>query len=159
MDVLNEMTLSFSSKSMNENFARAAVSAFVLPLDPTINELADIKTAVSEAVTNAVIHGYEYGEGIITVNAKICAGGRIVIKVKDKGKGIEDVKQALEPLFSTVGGERAGLGFAVMQSFMDTLKVKSRPGNGTVVTMEKFIIRRSAHSEVMSNDKNRPENV
>ena len=143
MDIINEMTLSFSGKSANENFARAAVSAFILPLDPTINELADIKTAVSEAVTNAIIHGYEYGEGIITLSAKIYSNGKIVIKIKDKGRGIENIKQALEPLYSSVGGERAGLGFAVMQSFMDSMKVTSKKGSGTTVTLEKHIIRRS----------------
>lgn len=143
MDIINEMTLSFSSKSMNENFARAAVSAFVLPLDPTITELADIKTAVSEAVTNCIIHGYEYGEGTVTLSAKIFRNGRVVIKIRDKGRGIADVKQAMEPLFSTAGSERAGLGFAVMQSFMDNLKVTSKEGSGTTVTMEKYIIRRS----------------
>lgn len=151
MNLINEMNLTFSSRSMNENFARTAVSAFILPLDPTITELADIKTAVSEAVTNAVIHGYEYGEGIIGVNAKIYDNGRIVIKVRDKGRGIENVAQAMEPMFSTVGGERAGLGFAVMQSFMDKLKVTSKVNCGTTVTMEKYIIRRS---KAQSNDEN-----
>ncbi len=149
MEVLNEMTLSFSSKSMNENFARAAVSAFILPLDPTINELADIKTAVSEAVTNAIIHGYEYGDGIVTLNAKIFPGGKIVIKIRDKGRGIENIKQAMEPLFSTAGEERAGLGFAVMQSFMDSMKVSSKPGHGTTVTLEKYIIRRSRSAQAV----------
>ncbi len=143
MDLINEMNLTFSSKSMNENFARAAVSAFVLPLDPTITELADIKTAVSEAVTNSIIHGYEYGDGLITINAKIYDNGKIVLRVRDKGKGIENISQAMEPLFSTVGGERAGLGFAVMQSFMDRLKVTSKVNCGTTVTMEKYIIRRN----------------
>ena len=143
MDLINEMNLTFSSKSLNENFARAAVSAFVLPLDPTITELADIKTAVSEAVTNAIIHGYEYGEGQISINAKIYNNGKIIIKIRDKGKGIENINQAMEPLFSTVGGERAGLGFAVMQSFMDKLKVTSKVNCGTTVTMEKYIIRRN----------------
>lgn len=143
MDLINEMNLTFSSKSMNENFARAAVSAFVLPLDPTITELADIKTAVSEAVTNSIIHGYEYGNGLITINAKIYDNGKIVLRVRDKGKGIENISQAMEPLFSTVGGERAGLGFAVMQSFMDRLKVTSKVNCGTTVTMEKYIIRRN----------------
>lgn len=152
MDIINEMTLTFSSKSMNENFSRAAVSAFILPLDPTINELADIKTAVSEAVTNAIIHGYEYGSGLITLNAKIFSNGRVVIKIKDKGKGIENVKQAMEPLFSTVGGERAGLGFAVMQSFMDSMKVVSKPGVGTTVTLEKYIIRRSKAAMTDENE-------
>lgn len=143
MDLINEMNLTFSSKSLNENFARATVSAFVLPLDPTITELADIKTAVSEAVTNAIIHGYEYGEGQILINAKIYNNGKIIIKIRDKGKGIENINQAMEPLFSTVGGERAGLGFAVMQSFMDKLKVTSKVNCGTTVTMEKYIIRRN----------------
>ena len=143
MNLINEMNLTFSSKSMNENFARAAVSAFVLPLDPTITELADIKTAVSEAVTKSIIHGYEYGDGQIAINAKIFDNGKIVIRVKDKGKGIENIAQAMEPLFSTVGGERAGLGFAVMQSFMDKLKVTSKVNCGTTVTMEKYIIRRN----------------
>ena len=143
MEIINEMTLTFSSKSCNENFARAAVSAFILPLDPTIGELADIKTAVSEAVTNCVIHGYEYGDGVITLSAKLYRSGKIIIKVKDKGKGIADIKQAMEPLFSTVGGERAGLGFAVMKSFTDDLRVSSKLGSGTTVTMEKNIIRRS----------------
>ncbi len=144
MNLVNEMNLTFSSKSMNETFARAAVSAFVLPLDPTITELADIKTAVSEAVTNSIIHGYEYGDGMISINARIFDNGRIVIRIKDKGKGIENIPQAMEPLYSTIGGERAGLGFAVMQSFMDRLKVTSKVNCGTTVTMEKYIIRRSA---------------
>ena len=126
MNLVNEMNLTFSSKSMNETFARAAVSAFVLPLDPTITELADIKTAVSEAVTNSIIHGYEYSDGMISINARIFDNGRIVIRIKDKGKGIENIPQAMEPLYSTIGGERAGLGFAVMQSFMDRLKVTSK---------------------------------
>lgn len=151
MDLINEMNLTFLSKSMNENFARAAVSAFVLPLDPTITELADIKTAVSEAVTNSIIHGYEYGEGQIGISARIYSNGRIVIKIKDKGKGIENIPQAMEPLFSTVGGERAGLGFAVMQSFMDKLKVTSKVNCGTTVTMEKYIIRRN---KAMQNECN-----
>ena len=114
----------------------------MLPLDPTITELSDIKTAVSEAVTNSIIHGYEYGEGTISINAKISDNGKILIKIRDKGKGIENISQAMEPLYSTVGGERAGLGFAVMQSFMDKLKVTSKVNCGTTVTMEKYIIRR-----------------
>ena len=149
MNLINEMNLTFWSKSMNETFARAAVSAFILPLDPTITELADIKTAVSEAVTNAIIHGYEYGDGRIGINAKIYDNGKIVIKIKDKGKGIENVAQAMEPLYSTGGAERAGLGFAVMQSFMDKLKVTSKVDCGTTVTMEKYIIRRTRS---ISND-------
>lgn len=143
MELINEMTLSFSAKSMNENFARSAVSAFILPLDPTITELADIKTAVSEAVTNSIIHGYEYGDGLIYLNARIFDNGKVTVRIRDKGKGIENISQAMEPLFSTVGGERAGLGFAVMQSFMDKLKVTSKVNCGTTVTMDKYIIRRS----------------
>ena len=98
---------------------------------------------IPTAVTNSIIHGYEYGEGQICINARIFDNGKIVIRVKDKGKGIENIAQAMEPLFSTVGGERAGLGFAVMQSFMDKLKVTSKVDCGTTVTMEKYIIRRS----------------
>ncbi len=141
--VINEMSLTFSGKSMNESFARTAVSAFILPLDPTITELADIKTAVSEAVTNSIIHGYEYGEGQIRLDAKIYSNGKVVIKIKDKGKGIADIKQAVEPLFSTVGGERAGLGFTVMKTFTDNMKISSKVNGGTTVTLEKYIIRRN----------------
>ncbi|MCI9273537.1 MAG: anti-sigma F factor [Clostridiales bacterium] len=138
----NEMTLSFLSRSSNESFARATVAAFVSQLDPTIDELADIKTAVSEAVTNCIVHAYQDGIGMIYITAKIFENGRIFIKVRDKGCGIPDIPQAMEPLYTTAGGERAGLGFAVMQSFMDKLKVTSRLGSGTTVTMEKTIIRR-----------------
>lgn len=138
----NEMTLSFLSRSSNESFARATVAALVSQLDPTIDELADIKTAVSEAVTNCIVHAYQDGIGMIYITTKIFDNGRIIIKVRDKGCGIPDIPQAMEPLYTTAGGERAGLGFAVMQSFMDKLKVTSRIGNGTTVTMEKTIIRR-----------------
>ena len=138
----SEMTLSFLSRSSNESFARATVAAFVSQLDPTIDELADIKTAVSEAVTNCIVHAYQDGIGMIYITAKIFENGRIFIKVRDKGCGIPDIPQAMEPLYTTAGGERAGLGFAVMQSFMDKLKVTSRLGSGTTVTMEKTIIRR-----------------
>ena len=141
-NVVNEMNLSFLSRSFNEGFARATVSAFITQLDPTIDELADIKTAVSEAVTNCIVHGYKSGIGVIYISAKIYDNGRVVIKIRDKGCGIDDVEQAMEPLFTTGGGERAGLGFAVMQSFMDKIKVVSKPEKGTTVTLEKFIIRR-----------------
>ena len=138
----NEMKISFLSRSSNESFARATVAAFVSQLDPTIDELADIKTAVSEAVTNCIVHAYRDGLGTIYIPVKIFENGKIVIQIRDKGCGIEDIPQAMEPLFTTAGEERAGLGFAVMQSFMDKLKVKSRAGNGTTVIMEKNIIRR-----------------
>lgn len=144
MKILNEMNVSFLSKSCNESFARSVVASFVLNLDPTINEIADIKTAVSEAVTNAIVHGYKLGSGIIYINAKITNTNKVIIKIRDKGCGIEDVEKAMEPLFTTAPEEeRAGLGFAVMQSFMDSVKVSSKPQKGTTVTMEKFIIPRT----------------
>lgn len=141
MNIVNELNMSFISKSTNEGFARAAVSAFILCLDPTIAELADIKTAVSEAVTNCIVHAYPDTVGTVYINVKITDSSKIIIKIRDKGVGIEDVKQAVQPLFTTSGQERAGLGFAVMQSFMDDMKVRSSVGRGTTVTMEKTIIR------------------
>ncbi|MBQ2944636.1 MAG: anti-sigma F factor [Ruminococcus sp.] len=141
MNIVNEMNLNFEAKSINESFARSAVSSFVLSLDPTIAELSDIKTAVSEAVTNCIVHAYGYQGGTIYINARITDTGRIIIKVRDKGCGIPDVKQAMEPLYTTGGEERAGLGFAVMQSFMDRVQVRSAVLKGTTVTMEKAIIR------------------
>ena len=141
MNFVNEMNLNFEAKSINESFARSAVSSFVLSLDPTIAELSDIKTAVSEAVTNCIVHAYGYSGGTIYINAKITHTGKVVIKIRDKGCGIADVKKAMEPLFTTGGEERAGLGFAVMQSFMDKVSVRSTPSKGTTVTMEKAIIR------------------
>lgn len=141
-EVINEMNLNFLSRSCNEGFARTSIAAFVSQLDPTIDELADIKTAVSEAVTNCIVHGYKSGIGKIYISSKIYDNGKIVIKIKDKGCGIFDVKQAMEPLFTTGGSERSGLGFAVMQSFMDKIKVISKPEKGTSVTLQKFIIRK-----------------
>lgn len=141
-EVINEMNLNFLSRSCNEGFARTSIAAFVSQLDPTIDELADIKTAVSEAVTNCIVHGHKSGIGKIYISSKIYDNGKIVIKIKDKGCGIPDVKQAMEPLFTTGGSERSGLGFAVMQSFMDKIKVISKPEKGTSVTLQKFIIRK-----------------
>lgn len=138
-NVINEMSLKFLSRSCNESFARSAVAAFVLQLDPTLDELSDIKTATSEAVTNCIVHGYSSGIGIIYISAKIYEGGRIIIKIRDNGVGIDNIEQAMEPLFTTGGSERSGLGFAVMQSFMDKIKVISKVGKGTTVTLEKFI--------------------
>ena len=141
MNCTNEMHLRFPSKSANESFARSAVAAFVLPLDPTISELADIKTAVSEAVTNAIVHGYRRESGIIYIDVKLCEDKNVVIKIRDKGVGIEDVGLAMQPLYTTAEEEeRAGLGFAVMQSFCDSVKVSSKPGKGTTVTLQKRII-------------------
>ncbi len=142
MNIVNQMDLSFPAKSSNESFARSAVASFILQLDPTINELADIKTAVSEAVTNCIVHGYGYGDGTVYINVKITDKGKVIIKIRDKGCGIPDIEQAMEPLFTTAGDEeRAGLGFAVMQSFTDKIKVSSTVGKGTTVTLEKNIIR------------------
>ncbi len=142
MNTTNEMHLRFLSKSTNEGFARSVVAAFVLELDPTISELADIKTAVSEAVTNSIVHGYRRGSGTVYIDMKITDSRKVIIKVRDKGAGIEDVEQAMKPLFTTAREEeRAGLGFAVMQSFMDNVRVSSTPGKGTVVTLEKQIVQ------------------
>lgn len=141
MKYVNEMHVKFPSKSLNESFARSVVSAFVMEIDPTIAELADIKTAVSEAVTNSIVHGYKREIGTVYIDAFITEDKLVVIKIRDKGVGIEDIKEAMKPLFTTAADEeRAGLGFAVMQSFMDKVKVKSAPGKGTTVTLEKQIV-------------------
>ncbi|MGN0448530.1 MAG: anti-sigma F factor [Acutalibacteraceae bacterium] len=139
MKSINELKMVFSSKSINEGFSRVAVSCFVSSLDPNIEELTDIKTAVSEAVTNAVVHGYREKEGKIYIDVQIFEKGLVKIKIRDKGVGIENVAQAMEPLFTTSGGERAGLGFAVMESFMDKVTVKSIPDKGTTVILQKRI--------------------
>lgn len=144
MQPINEMKFEFVSRSANESFARATIAAFVSQLDPTIAELADIKTAVSEAVTNCIVHAYKNKIGYIYVTTKIFENGKIMIKIRDKGCGIDDIDKAMEPLFTTGGEERAGLGFAVMQSFMDKVKVQSKPSRGTTITMEKNIIPRKA---------------
>ena len=137
MKTINEINLKLLSRSSNESFARVAVSAFVAQLDPTIEEITDIKTAVSEAVTNCIVHAYEEKLGYIYITVKILEGGGVLIKIRDTGRGIPDVKQAMEPLYTTAGGERAGLGFAIMQSFMTTVKVRSTVNKGTAVTMTK----------------------
>lgn len=140
MKCINEMSLTFPSKSSNEGFARVSVSAFFSQLDPTVDELADVKTAVSEAVTNCIIHAYKNEIGLVYINARIFEGGKIRIKIRDRGCGIADVAQAMEPMFTSCqNGERAGLGFAVMQSFMDKVTVISRVGKGTTVTLSKTI--------------------
>ena len=135
----NEMKLEFASKSSNEAFARIAVAAFAAQLDPTIEELADIKTAVSEAVTNCIIHGYEEQEGIIKIKCKLFANS-IEITISDEGKGIEDINKAKEPLYTSKPNlERSGMGFTIMESFMDEIKVESILGIGTKVTMKKML--------------------
>ena len=140
MKCINEMNISFVSRSANEGFARVAVSAFFTQLDPTLDELADVKTAVSEAVTNCIVHAYRDTLGLIYINARIYEDGKIRLRIRDRGCGIEDVKQAMEPLYTTCASEeRAGLGFAVMQTFMDRVTVASTVGKGTVVTLSKTI--------------------
>ena len=139
MKALNTMRLEIESRSVNESFSRVAVSAFVSQLDPTIEELGDIKTAVSEAVTNSIVHGYREGAGKIYITVSIFENAKIRIKIRDKGCGIDNVEEAMQPLFTTMGGERAGLGFAVMESFMDKVKVNSVVGKGTQVMLEKRI--------------------
>ncbi len=142
MKYQNFMKLSFPSKSANEGFARAAVAAFCAQLDPTVEQINDVKTSVSEAVTNCIVHGYRDTFGVIYITATI-KEDTVTIKIADKGVGIEDVSKAMQPLFTTdPNGERAGIGFAVMQSFMDSVKVKSAPGKGTRVVMTKKIIPR-----------------
>ena len=137
MKPINEMKLVIPRRSANESFARVAVASFVAQLDPTIEELTEIKTAVSEAVTNCIVHAYREQIGSINIAVKLYEQGRILIRVRDTGCGIENIEKAMEPLFTTAGEERAGLGFAVMESFMDKLKVLSKPGKGTTITMEK----------------------
>ncbi len=139
MRIKNEMKLEFPSYSANESFARIAVAAFFAQLDPTVEEISDIKTAVSEAVTNCIVHGYAGKIGTVYVGAKIIKDNIAVIRVRDRGCGIADVAQAMEPLFTTGTEERAGLGFTVMQSFMDNVRVTSKPQKGTVVTLQKKI--------------------
>ena len=139
MDIINEMKMTVDSRSINEGFSRVAVASFIGCTDPNIEELTDIKTAVSEAVTNAIVHGYKERNGKIYITVSIFENNIIRIKIRDKGIGIEDIEKAMEPLFSTAGGERAGLGFAVMESFMDKVRVSSKPDMGTTVTMEKKI--------------------
>ncbi len=148
MKALNTMKLQFESRSVNESFARMAVSAFVSQLDPTIDELADIKTAVSEAVTNCIVHAYGDRIDTIYISASIFEGAHVMIKVRDRGCGIEDIKKAMEPLYTSCpGGERAGLGFAVMQSLMDKIRVRSKLGVGTLVTMERRITSKGGSND------------
>ena len=138
----NYVTLEFLSRSSNEGFARIAAAGFAAQLDPTLDELGDIKTAVSEAVTNAIVHGYPDQLGKIVMKLKLLENNTLEITVRDWGKGIEDIQQARQPLFTTGGEERSGMGFTIMESFMDRLTVKSTPGRGTTVTMRRRISAR-----------------
>lgn len=133
----NAMEIIFDAVSENEGFARVAVAAFITPLNPTLEEIADVKTAVSEAVTNCIIHGYENGGGRVTLRCRL-TGDLLHIEVEDKGVGIGDIEKAMEPLFTTKPElDRSGMGFAFMEAFMDDLEVKSSPGEGTTVIMQK----------------------
>ena len=138
----NYIKLEFPSKSVNEGYARSAIAAFAAQLDPTLEELGDIRTAVSEAVTNCIVHAYPNAIGTIYMKARILDGDKLEIVVRDRGRGIENLSQAMEPLFTTGGEERSGMGFTIMESFTDKLKVRSAPGKGTTVTMIRRIRRR-----------------
>ena len=143
MKAKNLVKLSFYSRSVNEGFARGALAAFLAQADPTVPELADVKTAVSEAVTNCIVHAYPGGVGLVHMSVALYEGGKIKITITDKGVGIADVEKAMQPMFTTGNPEeRAGLGFAVMQSFMDKVKVTSKPGQGTRVEMTKTLAGR-----------------
>ena len=144
MKMLNQVKITFAGRSVNEGFARAALAAFLVQLDPTVPQLADMKTAVSEAVTNCIVHAYPDKIGPITMTAAIYEGGIVRITITDRGVGIPDIAKAMEPMFTTGDSEeRAGLGFAVMQSFMDKVKVSSTLGRGTRVTLTKRLDARA----------------
>ena len=138
----NEFTLEFPSRSSNEAFARSAAACFAAQMDPTLNELEDIKTAVSEAVTNAIVHAYPDTIGRVQLKGRISAGNVLELTVRDYGRGIPDVDKARQPMFTTGGEERSGMGFTIMESFMDKLVVRSVPGKGTSVTMKKELAPR-----------------
>ena len=143
MKMLNQVKMTFASRSVNESFSRAALAAFLAQADPTVPQLADIKTAVSEAVTNCIVHAYPDHIGPVAMSIAVYPGREVHITVADKGIGIPDIPQAMEPLFTTGNPEeRSGLGFAVMQSFMDKVKVISKPGKGTKVLLIKRLVQR-----------------
>ncbi len=141
--VINEFKMTVDSRSVNESFSRSVVACFTAQLDPTVEEINDIKTAVSEAVTNCIVHGYKNTLGKIYIGVKIHDDGKVIISIRDKGCGISDIKKAREPLFTTLGGDRAGLGFSVMESFTDKVTVRSRVNVGTNVTLCKYIFGRT----------------
>ena len=156
---INEMKLSFLAVGENEAFARACVSSFIAQLDPYVSELAELKTAVSEAVTNSIVHGYRgRKDGVITMQVRLYSDRRVYIKIRDRGCGIADIEQAMQPLFTTAPEEeRAGLGFSVMESFTDRLRVKSSCGRGTSLVMEKTLQERSSDESLENSisDKSR----
>ena len=139
---INEVALVFPSRSSNEGFARSAVACFAAQMDPTLNELEDIKTAVSEAVTNAIVHAYPEALGTVQVKVRVCGENVLEITVRDHGRGIPDIEQARQPMFTTGGAERSGMGFTIMESFMDAVTVRSVPRRGTTVVMKKKLSRR-----------------
>ena len=147
MNVLNQMQLEFPSRSANEAFARTAVACFAAQMDPTVEELNDIKTAVSEAVTNCSVHAYPDKIGKITLKARILEGGVLDLSIRDRGCGIADVAQARQPMFTTGGAERSGMGFTIMESFMTAIRVTSSPGKGTCVYLKRKIVRRGSRVE------------
>lgn len=140
--IMNSFNLRFPSKSNNEAFARAAAAAFIAQLDPTLDELNDIKTAVSEAVTNCIVHGYRDSVGVIYMSVQLVEPATVEITVRDQGCGIDDIERARTPMFTTGGVERSGMGFTIMESFMDRLSVRSAPGKGTTVRMQKALSQR-----------------
>ncbi len=144
MKKLNFMKLTIPARSVNEGFSRAAAAAFAAMADPTVEELSDVKTAVSEAVTNCIVHAYRETDGLIYIDASLYEGGVLKIRIRDKGCGIPDVKKAREALFTTAGDERSGLGFTVMESFSDKLAVRSAVGRGTTVTITKLLRGKAA---------------
>ena len=139
---VDQMSLKIESRSVNESFARVAVSAFAAQQDPTVEEISDIKTAVSEAVTNAIVHAYPDELGKIVMKLRILEGGVLELTVRDWGRGIDDIRQARQPLFTTGGQERSGMGFTIMESFMTEFRISSVPGKGTTVHMKRRIVRR-----------------
>lgn len=143
MEVNNYIKIEFPSKSANEGFARAAVACFAAQLDPNMEELGDIKTAVSEAVTNCIVHAYSDSIGKVQIRARLLPGNVIEISVRDWGRGIENIEQAREPMFTTGGEDRSGMGFTIMESFMDSLRVRSTVGKGTTVVMTRHIVPRA----------------
>ena len=143
MKATDQVTITFTSRSANEGFARSCAACFAAQLDPTLDEVADIKTAVSEAVTNAIVHAYPDRLGKITLRLRRYEEGWLELQVKDSGVGIPDVDKARTPLYTTGGEERSGMGFTIMESFMDKLKVRSLPGKGTTVTMRKRLAPRA----------------
>ena len=150
MKPTNEMKLEFVSRSTNEGFARVAVASFIASLDPTLDELNEVKTAVSEAVTNAIVHGYKDKLGIVYIQTKIFPNGNIMITVKDKGCGIENIDKAMEPMYtSSDSGDRAGMGFTIMQAFMDKVKVISNKDGTKVIMQKRLSLRVSTAKQAM----------